>query len=320
MSGGEWEVDLKLFITTTEEQFNALNARLDDLQSTPKYKSPTSRNNDEEEEDENLDGRNNENEKRRKCEPRCHNYLGSMNVDDYYKEMEIVMIRANVEEDREATMARFIGGLKKEIADMVELQHYMEIEELNKAIQMERQLKCQGVEYIASQYPNKRDMIMMDNGEVESESSSDDEMSPLEDCSDMEVVELVNGVVLVTRRALSIQPKEDGDVEQREHIFHSRCLVRGKVCSIILDGGSCTNVANTILVEKINLQTAKHLRPYKLQWLSNIGEVKVDKQVLVLFAIGKYKDEVLCYVVPMEVEHILLSYPWQFDRKVTHNG
>ncbi|RDX61993.1 hypothetical protein CR513_59724, partial [Mucuna pruriens] len=38
-------------------------------------------------------------------------------------------------------MARFIGGLKKEIANMVELQHYMEIEDLlHKAIQVERQL------------------------------------------------------------------------------------------------------------------------------------------------------------------------------------
>jgi hypothetical protein len=38
---------------------------------------------------------------------------GSMSVEDYYTEMEIAMIKANVEEDREATMARFIVGLKK---------------------------------------------------------------------------------------------------------------------------------------------------------------------------------------------------------------
>ena len=55
---------------------------------------------------------------------------GSMNVEDYYKEMEIAMIRANIEEDREATMARFIGGLNKEIADVVELHYYVEMEEL----------------------------------------------------------------------------------------------------------------------------------------------------------------------------------------------
>ena len=43
-------------------------------------------------------------------------------------------------------------------------------------------------------------------------------------------------------------------------------------------------------------------------------------QVLVSFSIGKYKDEALCDVVPMHVGHILLGRPWQFDRKLTHDG
>ena len=34
---------------------------------------------------------------------------GSKSVDEYYKEMQIAMIWANVEEDREATMARFLN-------------------------------------------------------------------------------------------------------------------------------------------------------------------------------------------------------------------
>ena len=36
--------------------------------------------------------------------------------------------------------------------------------------------------------------------------------------------------------------------------------------------------------------------------------------------ISKYKDEVLYDVVPMEATHILLGRPWQFDRKVFHDG
>ena len=49
-------------------------------------------------------------------------------------------------------------------------------------------------------------------------------------------------------------------------------------------------------------------------------EVKVNRQVLVSFSIGRYKDEVLCDVVPMHVSHILLGRPWQFDKKVNHDG
>ena len=46
----------------------------------------------------------------------------------------------------------------------------------------------------------------------------------------------------------------------------------------------------------------------------------VKLQVLVAFSIGKYEDEVLCDVVPMQAGHLLLGRPWQFDRKVQHDG
>ena len=78
---------------------------------------------------------------------------------------------------------------------------------------------------------------------------------------------------------------------------------------MIINGGSCTNVANALLVEKLQLQTLKHPRPYKLQWLNDSGEVRVQKQVLVSFSIGKYHDEILCDVVPMYASHILLGRP-----------
>ena len=63
-------------------------------------------------------------------------------MDDYHKEMEIAMIQANVENDREATMARFLNGLNRDIANMVELQRYVELEDMvHMAIKVERQLK-----------------------------------------------------------------------------------------------------------------------------------------------------------------------------------
>ncbi|RDY00885.1 hypothetical protein CR513_15872, partial [Mucuna pruriens] len=36
--------------------------------------------------------------------------------------------------------------------------------------------------------------------------------------------------------------------------------------------------------------------------------------------LGSYKDDILCYAVPMEAAHILLGRPWKYDRKVTHHG
>lgn len=106
------------------------------------------------------------------------------------------------------------------------------------------------------------------------------------------------GELLVARRALSVQVKEDKDV-QWENIFHTRCHMNNKVCSVIIDGGSCINIACTIMVEKFGLRARKHHRPYKLQWLNNSGEIKVSKQVSIAFRIRKYEDEVLCDAVPM---------------------
>ncbi|KAF7832987.1 Transposon Ty3-G Gag-Pol polyprotein [Senna tora] len=259
---------------------------------------------------------------------------GSKCVEEYYKEMEIAMIRANVVEDREATMARFICGLNKEIANVVELQHYVETEDLvHMAMKVERQLKkggrssskfetrgstnwktkweyssknrdikcfrCLGSGHIASQCPNKRTMIGMENGEIETEGEGDnDSMPSLEEHSEVE--HAVTGQSLVVLRALHTQIRDGSDDLQRENIFYTRCHVKDRVCGLIIDGGSCVNVASKLMVEKLGLRTLKHPRPYRLQWLNESGDLKVTKQVLISFSIGKYKDEVLCDVVSIE--------------------
>jgi hypothetical protein len=55
---------------------------------------------------------------------------GSKSIDEYFKEMKITMIRVNVSEKRKATMARFLNGLNDDIANVVELQHYLEMEDM----------------------------------------------------------------------------------------------------------------------------------------------------------------------------------------------
>jgi len=70
---------------------------------------------------------------------------GSRFVDEYLKEMEIAMIRANVIEDREPTMARFLNGLNRDIANVIELQHCVELEDMvHMATKVDRQIKRRG--------------------------------------------------------------------------------------------------------------------------------------------------------------------------------
>ena len=59
-----------------------------------------------------------------------HLKQGTRSVEGYYREMEIAMIRANVDEDREATMARLLASLNIEVTHQVELKHYMQMEDM----------------------------------------------------------------------------------------------------------------------------------------------------------------------------------------------
>ncbi|RDX93513.1 hypothetical protein CR513_24220, partial [Mucuna pruriens] len=92
--------------------------------------------------------------------------------------------------------------------------------------------------------------------------------------------------------------------------------VMGKLCFIILDRGSNVNVTRLRLVEKLAIPTFAHPKPYKLQWLSERGELLVDKQVAMAFTLGNCEDKVVHDVVPMEATYILLGRPWW----MTHDG
>ena len=74
------------------------------------------------------------------------------------------------------------------------------------------------------------------------------------------------------------------------------------------------------MVDKLGMRTTKHPNPYRIQWVNDGGDIRVTKQVLVPFTIGKYTDEVLCDVVAMDACHLLLGCPWQTDKGTLHDG
>ncbi|KAL4295252.1 hypothetical protein GQ457_12G014840 [Hibiscus cannabinus] len=179
-----------------------------------------------------------------------HTWAGSRTVEDFFKEMEMAITRANIVEDREATMARFLAGLNTEIANVVELQHYVELEDMvHMAIKVEKQqhrktvnraetsktkppvadvgrgkqpmhqersrdilcFKCLGRGHIASQCPNRRTMLLLDSGEIESESEEDEPKLPRETVQEEDdtLQSFETGDVLVIKRSLTTQPTQD---------------------------------------------------------------------------------------------------------------
>jgi hypothetical protein len=113
---------------------------------------------------------------------------------------------------------------------------------------------------------------------------------------------------------------ENAEQNQRHTLFQTKCVIKERSCCLIIDGGSCNNLASSDMVEKLALSTTPHPHPYYIQWLNNNGKVKVTRLVQISFSIGSYNDLVECDVVPMEACHILLGRPWQFDTDCLHHG
>ena len=66
---------------------------------------------------------------------------GSKSIEEYHKEVEMALIRANTEKHREATMARFLIRLNHDIRDIMELHHNVELEDLvHLAMKVKKQL------------------------------------------------------------------------------------------------------------------------------------------------------------------------------------
>jgi hypothetical protein len=101
---------------------------------------------------------------------------------------------------------------------------------------------------------------------------------------------------------------ETVEQNQRHTLFQTKCVIKEWSCRMIIDGGSCNNLASSDMVDKLN------------QWLNNSGKAKVTKLVQINFAIGPYHDIVECDVVPMQACHILLGRPWQFDKDSMYCG
>ena len=125
------------------------------------------------------------------------------------------------------------------------------------------------------------------------------------------------GETLMMRRSMIIPEKEEvpkknfGDSWLCTNIFRTRCTSGGKICQVIIDGGSCENMVAREMVEKLNLQCEKHHHPYHIARFNKGNEVIVDERCLVSFTIGKiYKDEIWYDFIHMESCHILLGRPW----------
>eukprot|EP00253_Pinus_taeda_P010063 PITA_10063 len=128
------------------------------------------------------------------------------------------------------------------------------------------------------------------------------------------------GESLVLNKVLLKLAKEVVKPPQRKTLFMTVCKVQGKCCQMIIDSRSTDNLVSTEVVEKLKMKTMRHPTPYKVSWLQKGHQLLVSEQCEVEFQVGKYKDKIVCDVMPMDVCHILLGRPWQYDKGAIHHG
>jgi len=126
-----------------------------------------------------------------------------------------------------------------------------------------RCFKCEGLGHVVADCLNWKLITLAEWEAVKDELAEEEKEEDVGSHEEEEVIaEADDGEMLVLRRALSSQWSKKE--EQRENIFHSQCTVQGKVCSLIIDGGSCANVVSLSMIEKLNLQTSIHPCPYNI--------------------------------------------------------
>jgi hypothetical protein len=134
------------------------------------------------------------------------------------------------------------------------------------------------------------------------------------------IVEAEYGRSLMMRKILLKPKKEVDNPVQRNSLFRISCNTKDRVCKVIVDNVSTYNLVSTEMVENMELETIAHPSPYKVSWLQKEDQVTVTKQCFIEFKIGGYRDEISCDVIPMNVCHIFLGRPWQYEKNVVHDG
>ncbi|XP_028556143.1 uncharacterized protein LOC114581024 [Dendrobium catenatum] len=162
-----------------------------------------------------------------------------------------------------------------------------------------------------------RGQLQILEGEIEEVEDGNDEWAE-------NVVEDVDGddgepVVCVLQRLL-LAPRRPAKT-QRNALFKTKCTIKGKVCDVLIDTGCTENVISRAVVQSLQLKTVKSPNPYKISWVKKGIEMAVTDMCKVSFSIGKhYASEVLCDVVDMDVCHLILGCPWQFDVGAIYDG
>nr|XP_027127795.1 uncharacterized protein LOC113743938 [Coffea arabica] len=222
--------------------------------------------------------------------------------------MEVAMIRANVQEDPEATMARFLNGLNPEIRKKVELHDHFELQQMvSYAEKVEKQAlpirTPSGRTTTSSSTPWRRDQLQTSNawprqGNKERENRRMEQ--PFHPSATPSKP--------TPRPTL---PRANTSTNQPKACF--KCKGIGHLMT------QCPNRSIIYMNEERMWQSEGEEEYADMPPLEEEGKdddlVEIEEDL-----IARTMDQVLCDVIPMQASHVLLGRPWEYDRQADHIG
>ncbi|KAK1667263.1 hypothetical protein QYE76_055422 [Lolium multiflorum] len=158
---------------------------------------------------------------------------------------------------------------------------------------------CGGKGHFKRDCPNRKVMFINEDNEYETGDDVDPN-APDDDDYDTDGEDAYPSdarTIVVSQRALNVLPSAS---TQRCNLFQTKALVGpDKACKVIIDGGSCRNLASKELCTKLKLKYLPHPHPYYIQWLSDNGEMKEFGDV--------FPEEVPAGLPPLRVVNRTLS-------------
>jgi hypothetical protein len=124
--------------------------------------------------------------------------------------------------------------------------------------------QCKGFGHVKRECPSKRVLIVRDDGEFSSASDLDEDTYAMlagdhagsgdghdQDEEHIGAEDADRYESLIVQRVLSAQ-MEKAEQNQRHTLFHTKCVIKEHSCHIIIDGGSCNNLASSEMVESLH--------------------------------------------------------------------
>ncbi|KAG6523183.1 hypothetical protein ZIOFF_013036 [Zingiber officinale] len=134
--------------------------------------------------------------------------------------------------------------------------------------------KCGQPGHYMNECPKRRSDTRAGVVEKEEEEPPFEEDSPRydDDEHDREEIEPEEGECLVIQKVLAAPKQDENRPWLRHNIFRTRCKSHGKVCSLVIDGGSFENFVSQEMVDKLKLTTIPHPHPYSVSWIKKDNE------------------------------------------------